>query len=123
MQKLFVNAVGHPGAIRFVAQNSDVKWVPRTADGKPDFSGIYEWPTAISGERAGGSATIFDRNKFAPFKPGGEPFLEPRTGDPRHDEPRDFCLPAGFPSGMLSAYAVRFVQNRAFLVMAHEFQG
>jgi hypothetical protein len=96
---------------------------PRTADGKPDFSGIYEWPKAISGERGGGSATIFDRNKFAPFKPGGEPFLEPRTADPRHDEPRDFCLPAGFPSGMLQAEAVRFVQNKTFLVMAHEFQG
>jgi len=100
----------------------DAKSQPRTADGKPDFSGIYEWPKAISGERGGGSATIFDRNKFAPFKPGGEPFLEPRTGDPRHDEPRDFCLPAGFPSGMLSANAVRFVQNKTFLVMAHEFQ-
>jgi uncharacterized protein DUF6152 len=27
------------------------------------------------------------RKRFAPFKPGGEPFYEPRTGDPRHDEP------------------------------------
>ena len=63
---------------------------PRTQDEKPDFSGIYEWPKAVSGERGGGSATVFDRSKFAPFKPGGEPFLEPRTGDPRHDEPRDF---------------------------------
>ena len=26
---------------------------------------------------------------------------EPRNGDPRHDEPRAMCLPAGFPSGML----------------------
>jgi hypothetical protein len=89
---------------------------------KPDFSGIYEWPKAISGERGRSSATIFDRKLFAPLKPGGEAFLEPRTGDPRHDEPRDFCLPAGFPSGMLSANAVRFVQNKDFLVMAHEFQ-
>jgi hypothetical protein len=111
-------------SLSLVAQDatSQAQSQPRTADGKPDFSGIYEWPKAISGERGGGSATIFDRNKFAPFKPGGEPFLEPRTGDPRHDEPRDFCLPAGFPSGMLSANAVRFVQNKTFLVMAHEFQ-
>ena len=40
---------------------------------------------------------MFDRKNFAPLKPGGEAFLEPRTGDPRHDEPRDFCMPAGFP--------------------------
>jgi hypothetical protein len=97
--------------------------VPRTSSGKPDFSGIYEWPTAVDGMHGKGSATVFDRKYFPPLKPGGEAFLEPRTGDPRHDEPRDFCLPAGFPSGMLSANAVRLVQNGNFLVIAHEFQG
>ena len=94
----------------------------RTADGKPDFSGIYEWPKASSGERCRCSATIFDRTHFAPLRPGGEPFLEPPNGDPRHDEPRNFCMPAGFPSGMLSANAVQFVQNKDYLVIVHEFQ-
>ena len=89
---------------------------------KPDFSGIYEWPKSPTGAKGRGSATIFDRRNFAPLKPGGELFIEPRTGDMRHDEPRDFCLPAGFPSGMLSANAVRFIQNKDFLVVAHEFQ-
>jgi len=98
------------------------KAVKRTPDGKPDFTGTYEWPTALSGEKCKCSATIFDRTKFAPFKPGGEPFLEPRTGDMRHDEPRDFCMPAGFPSGMLSANAMQFFQNNGFLVIVHEFQ-
>src|SRR4051812_19975281 len=101
MQKLILIAVA---AAALIAQ--DANFPPRTPAGKPDFSGIYEWPKAIAGERGGGSATVFDRGRFAPFKPGGEPFLEPRTGDPRHDEPRDFCMPAGFPSGMLSANAV-----------------
>jgi hypothetical protein len=96
---------------------------PRTADGKPDFSGIYEWPKTNEGERCRCSATVFNKARFPPLKPGGEPLYEPRTGDPRHDEPRDFCLPAGFPSGMLSANAVRLVQNKNFLVVAHEFQG
>jgi len=120
---IFIAAIAI-GAFTLMAQETGSKapFPPRTADGKPDFSGIYEWPKAISGEHGRGSATIFDRKNFAPLKPGGEAFLEPRTGDPRHDEPRDFCLPAGFPSGMLSANAVRFVQNKGFLVMAHEFQ-
>jgi len=97
--------------------------VRRTADGKPDFNGIYEWPKPMAGaEICHCSATIFDRKFFAPLKSGGEAFLEPRTGDPRHDEPRDFCMPAGFPSGMLSAYPVQFSQTKDYLVMVHEFQ-
>jgi hypothetical protein len=105
-----------PGPVQ--AQNSKA----RTADGKPDFSGIYEWPKASSGERCRCSATIFDKNLFPPLKPDGEALYEARTGDPRHDEPRNFCMPAGFPSGMLSANAVQFVQNKNYLVMVHEFQ-
>lgn len=103
------------------AQNASII-VPRTADGKPDFSGTYEWPKASSGERCKCSATVFDRNLMAPLKPGGEPFLEKPTGEPRHDEPRNFCMPAGFPSGMLSANAVQFVQSKNDLVIVHEFQ-
>jgi hypothetical protein len=98
------------------------KGVPRTPEGKPNFSGTYEWPKSIGGEQCRCSATVFDRKSFAPLKPGGEPFFEPRTGDPRHDEPRDFCMPAGFPSGMLSANAMQFFQTKDYLIMVHEFQ-
>jgi hypothetical protein len=47
---------------------------------------------------------------MAPFKPGGEAlFYEPRTGDPYHDEPRAFCLPSGFPSGLFGPYPIQIV--------------
>jgi hypothetical protein len=96
---------------------------PKRLEGKPDFSGTYQWPTYLAGdERGRSSATTFDRKRFAPLKPGGEAFLEPRTGDPRHDEPRDFCMPAGFPGGMLSANAMQFFQTKSHLVIVHEFQ-
>jgi hypothetical protein len=110
------------GPIGLDAQSKGPANVPRTPDGKPDFSGTFEWPKAPDAPRGKGSATVFDRRKFAPLKPGGEAFLEPRTGDPRHDEPRDFCMPAGFPSGMLSANAMQFFQTKNYLVMVHEFQ-
>ena len=58
----------------------------------------------------------------APFKPGGEIFYEPRTGVPRHDEPRDFCLPAGFPGSILSGNAMQFFQTKNYLLIVHEFQ-
>ena len=102
--------------------NGQTKATPRTSEGKPNFSGTYEWPKSAGGEQCRCSATIFDRKLFAPLKPGGEPFYEPRNGDPRHDEPRDFCMPAGFPSGILSANAMQFFQTKDNLVMVHEFQ-
>ena len=69
----------------------------------------------------------FSRNarisiRKGPFKPGGEHFIEPRTGDPRHDEPRDFCLPAGFPGSILSGNAMQWFQTKNALVIVHEFQ-
>ena len=97
--------------------------VPRTADGKPDFSGTFQWPTYLPGATRGRSnATIFDSKNFAPLKPGGEPFFEPRTGDPKHDEPRDFCMPAGFPASVLSGNAMQLFQTKTHLIWVHEFQ-
>jgi hypothetical protein len=93
----------------------------KTAEGKPDFTGIYEWAKS-TGDKCSCSATIFDKKSIGPLKAGGEPFFEKPTGDPRHDEPRDFCMPAGFPSGMLAAYAVQIFQSKTYFVLVHEFQ-
>ena len=94
--------------------------IPRTSDGKPDLSGIWDTPKPPASR--GGGATVFDKSKMAPFRPGGEAlFYEPRTGDPRKDEPRAFCMPSGFPSAFLGPYPIQIVQSSNYLVMVTEF--
>ena len=93
--------------------------IPHLADGRPDFSGMWDNPKPPG---AKGPATVFDRSRMSPFVPGGEAlFYEPRTGDPRHDEPRAFCMPSGFPSAFLGPYPVQMIQTPQYLVMATEF--
>src|SRR5258705_10786767 len=90
--------------------------IPRAADGKPDFSGIWDTPKAPGGR--GGGVTVFDKAKMAPFKLGGEKlFYKPSTGDPRHDDPRAFCMPSGFPSAFFGPYPIQIVQTPEYMVL------
>ena len=120
--KIRLSALLAVAAVTVLAAQGPVKSpaIPHTADGKPDFSGIWDNPKPPSGPMRG-PATFFDRSKFPAFKPGGEPFYEPRTGDARHDEPRAFCMPSGFPSAFLGPYPVQIIQNAKYLVMITEF--
>ena len=87
------------------------------SDDKPDFSGIYTPPSTVNATGPRGNL-IFNADKMAPIKPGAEGLLyELRNGDPRHDEPRAMCLPAGFPSGMLYILPIQIVQNPKSIVI------
>jgi len=104
------------------AATSKAQDVPRMADGKPDFSGIYTPPATVNATGPRGNL-IFNADKMAPVKPGAEGLLyEARNGDPRHDEPRAMCLPAGFPSGMLYILPIQIVQNPDHIVIIPELQ-
>ena len=104
------------------AQQAQSGELPRTSDGKPDFSGFWSQPRHVE-PRAGGGATTFTKEKMPAFVPGGEAlFYKPHTGDPFLDEPRAFCLPSGFPSAYFGPYPVQIVQNGDWLVMVTEFE-
>lgn len=95
---------------------------PRMPDGKPDFSGIYTAPATVNGKGPRGNL-IFNADRIAPVKPGGESLLwEPRTGNLRVDEPRAACLPSGFPSGMLYILPIQIVMNPKYMVVIPELQ-
>jgi hypothetical protein len=104
------------------AASSRAQELPRMPDGKPDFSGIYTPPSTVNATGPRGNL-IFNADKMAPLKPGAESLLyEARNGDPRHDEPRAMCLPAGFPSGMLYILPIQIVQNPNHIVIIPELQ-
>src|SRR5436309_12216679 len=91
--------------------------ISRTAEGKPEFSGFWSWPTTVNPTGPRGTG-IFNKDKMAPVKPGAESLLyHARTGDARKDEPRSACLPSGFPSGMLYALPVQVFQTPKYLVI------
>jgi hypothetical protein len=97
--------------------------IPRTTSGKPDLNGTWTWPFPLQGDDRGASfSTSFDKKYFAALKPEGEPFFKPPVGDPFVDEPRAFCMPSGFPSGMLAGYPMQMFQTSNYLVIVNEFQ-
>ena len=110
-------------AVAFLVGNpSQAQDIPRTANGKPDFSGIYTPPATINATGPRGNL-IFNADKMAPVKPGAESLLyRLRTGDVRLDEPRAACLPSGFPSGMLYILPIQIVQNPNHIVIIPELQ-
>jgi hypothetical protein len=102
------------------------KEIPRTADGKPDFTGVWAGPGFS--HRVGLNDTDtpvvsrFDDKKFAPYKPGGQAFLtRPLTGEILKDDPTAFCLPNGVPRQILSPYSQQWIQAPGTLVILYEY--
>src|SRR5215813_475904 len=76
--------------------------IPRTSDGKPDFTGVWAGPGFSHRVGPGDTDTPtvrnFDPKNFSPFVPGGEGlFYHKPTGDVLHDDPTALCLPDGHP--------------------------
>ena len=110
----------------FAQPASNRKAIPRAADGKPDFSGVWAGPgfTHKVGphDTDTPSVTNFDPNNFAPYKPGGEAlFLQKLTGDVNHDDPTAHCLPDGFPREALSPYATEILEQPGTVTFLYEY--
>ena len=100
--------------------------IPRMPDGKPKFSGVWAGPAFIHNVGPNDTdtprVTNFDRAKMSPFLPGAEAkFYQRPTGDVRHDDPTELCLPDGHPRESLAPYAQQIVQTPDEIVILYEY--
>src|SRR5215475_6556794 len=98
--------------------------IPRTPDGKPDFSGVWAGPGFRHTGKDTDNATVrlYTDAKMAPMKPEGKSlFYRAHTGNVRIDDPTAICLPNGLTRQIPSPYAQQFIQTSDQLVILYEY--
>ena len=100
--------------------------IPRLPNGNPNFTGVWAGPAFTHvvgpGDTDTPRVTNFDRKKMAPFQPGAEArFFQPATGDVRHDDPTELCLPDGHPREVLAPYATQIIQTPDTVIILYEY--
>jgi hypothetical protein len=138
----FVAGVWSAQADAQAARVPEALSVPRTADGKPDLTGVWQggstqpgaWTEANSGLGVGGTgrdpnAPVVGSSNDRPAGREGAPYQEwaaqkvveafNRRGI---DDPTGHCLPAGIPrSVMLGLFPQQFIQTPTQLVILYEY--
>jgi hypothetical protein len=95
------------------------KSVPRTADGKPDLSGVYGYGGGGGGRGGPPPAAAGGLPTTPTLKPGAEKFKVVRAPDDTGQY--STCMPPGIPQTFFVPYYIQIVQAPKHLVVAHEY--
>jgi hypothetical protein len=98
---------------------------PRTADGKPDLSGVYYAPGSRAESKTGSIYGGYSLNIAKDLPPDGVPFqpwakklYEHRLTTQGQEDPEGYCLPSGVPR--TNPYPWKIVQTPHLVVILYE---